>query len=159
MKRLGLLIMTLLLAGCTPWIEQEKEVPPSLFDYEGSYVGSPMSTKNILALLPDYGLKWKNMRLETDKEPYGIHLYYEKAEPAIAREAARTYSLYLLRLITNADIVTLHSDTTQYRYTREQWENWLGLPLEKYTTEEQLEQAMQMKLEEDPDREGLAESS
>lgn len=158
MKRLGLLLLTLTLAACTPWVEKD-EVQPSLFDYEGSYVGSPMSTTNILALLPDYGLTWKSMRLDTKKEPYGIHLYYENAEPAIAREAARTYSLYLLRLIPNADVVTLHTDQTMYQYTREQWEGWLGLPLEKYETEEQLKQALQMKLEEDPDREGLNESS
>lgn len=158
MKRIGVLLITLSLAACTPWVGQD-EAQPSLFDYDESYVGSPMSTKNILALLPDYGLTWKSMRLETDQQPYGIHLYYENAEPAIAREAARTYSVYLLRLITNADVVTLHADNSMYRYTREQWEGWLGLPLEKYETEEQLKQALQMKLEEDPDREGLNESS
>lgn len=158
MKRLHLLLVAMLLTACSPWVGQD-EAQPSLFDYDESYVGSPMSTKNILALLPDYGLTWKSMRLETDQEPYGIHLYYENSEPAVAREAARTYSLYLLRLITNADVVTLHADTTSYRYTREQWEDWLGLPLEKYETEEQLKQALQMKVEKDPNREGLNESS
>lgn len=151
------LISVVLLAGCTN--ENAGETKVELFDYEGSYVGSPMSTTNILKLLPDYGLEWKQMALETKKEPYGIELYYEKAEPEIAREAARTYSLHLLRLITNADFVTLHAGTTSYTYTREQWESWLGLPLERYASEEELKQAVQMKVEQDPGREGLNETS
>lgn len=156
MKRFGLLLLSLFLVACSPF--QAEEETPELFDYEGSYVGSPMSTKSILGLLPDYGLEWEKMRLETKEEPYGIHLYYKSAEQAVAREAAREYSLYLLRLITNADFVSLHAGNDTYTYTREQWETWLGLPLENYASEKELKQAVQMKLEEDPDREGLAES-
>jgi len=154
---LAVMFSVLLLASCA---NENTEVPKEeLFDYEGSYVGSPMSTTNILKLLPDYGLEWKQMALETKEQPYGIELYYEKAEPEIAREAARTYSLYLLRLITNADFVTVHAGFSSYTYTREQWEAWLGLPLERYLSEQQLKQAVQMKLEQDPDREGLNETS
>lgn len=160
MKKGLLLIVLIFLSACTPWVTTTNEVQEAeLFDYEGSFVGSPMATKNILSLIPDYGLEWKEMRLETKQQPYGIHLYYEKAREATAEEAAQEYSLYLLRLITNADYVTLHAGDKSYKYTRKQWENWLGLPLERYETEKQLKQAVQMKDEEDPDRQGLAQSS
>ncbi|GEM04055.1 hypothetical protein HMI01_10430 [Halolactibacillus miurensis] len=116
--RIIVMICLIVLTACG-----QTESDASVFQYKGSLIGDNSAVTSISRMVTTMETV-DNFKLQTDKEPYGIELYYKSDEPYafnVIDKEVHQQSVYLYYLIDNVDYIsfifnnqTIHTERDMY---------------------------------------------
>ena len=134
-------------------LSDAQEYGPALYEQlsenRNPYIGDAVADRALIGLLPGLnGYEYREIRLQTESEPYELQISYEKAEPVSVRQEQENAdqmlknAVYLFAAIENMDICTFRLDDSgevmQTSYTRTELEEIFGDLYEKSETPEGL---------------------
>ncbi|MEE6131728.1 DUF4825 domain-containing protein [Bacillus sp. 1780r2a1] len=130
------LSVLLLLNGCS-----SANTTKNLFEFKDSYIGDNSAVVHIVHQLL-HEEEFKKLKLQTKKQPYGIHLTYEDISGADnEREKVAIYNAtFIFALIQNVDWIIFQFDNAEYKLTKEELEGWYGKQLSDFSNEKSLKE-------------------
>ncbi|MBP1934540.1 DUF4825 domain-containing protein [Ammoniphilus resinae] len=137
MRLTSYLILLFLLTGCG----SNNGVDQDIFQYKGSYTGDNSAVGNIIHQLPEADF-FKQVMLQTEKEPYGMEIQYGDINGDIQSSTINNAS-YLFALVKNVEWITFEYPNETYTLTRQQLQQWYGKDLSEITNEKDLKKLIQ----------------
>jgi hypothetical protein len=137
------LLLLVFLNGCN----SNKNSSKDLFQYKGSYIGDNNAIGSIVKQLP-HNEEFKQMSLQTKKEPYGIVLEYGEMKATnidkVIKETVINNATFIFALVKNAEWIKFDIGNQIYTVTREKLQQWYGKgDLGEFTNEKDLKKLTQ----------------
>lgn len=146
------LLILLFINGCSLNNNVQNTTNEDIFQYEGSLIGDNSAVINIIGQL-QHSEEFKEVLLQTKKEPYGMTITYNEIEATMIEKEYKETAIYnatfLLALVDNAEWITFVFEDLEYKITKEELQMWYGKELSEFTNEEELKSLVQEQLEDE----------